>query len=336
MALELHLHGSARTIEQALERARAAEAAGFAGLFFADSQLNSLDPFQVLSLIATRTKRLRLGTAVSNMVYRDPSVLANSAATVNEISGGRAILGLGTGDGPVYSLGRRATKLADFEPGLRTIRSLLNGKTIPVPRGRERVEGKVSLRVGKLPVPVYISAEGPRTLAVAGRAADGVILGSGFDLKVLDWARAKIAAGARGAGRDPAEIDIMPAGMTVVDEDGGRARRLARSRLANRAHHNFRFTTETVPPEEAAGIDRFMAGFDISRPIEERVDPDLVTDYLVRRFTIAGTPAECAARVRELENAGVKRLLLTPPEAIYLQVVEAWGRRVIPKLRTNA
>jgi 5,10-methylenetetrahydromethanopterin reductase len=330
--MELYLHGSARTIAQALERARAAEAAGFDGIFFADSQLNSLDPFQVLSLIAAETRRLRLGTAVSNMVYRDPSVLANSIATVNEISDGRAVLGIGTGDGPVYSLGRHATKLADFERGLKTIHDLLAGKDIAVPRGKERAEGKVKLRVGKLAAPLYVSAEGPRTLRVAGRAADGVILGSGFDVKVLAWARERIAEGAREAGRDAAAVDVMPAGMTVVGQNGGDARRLVRARLANRAHHNFRFTMETVPAEEVAGVERFMRGFDISKPLEERIDPELVTDYLVHRFTIAGTPDECAERVRELAAAGVKRLLITPPEAIYLEVIEAWGEKIIPNL----
>jgi 5,10-methylenetetrahydromethanopterin reductase len=330
--MELHLHGSARTIAQALERACSAEAAGFDGIFFADSQMNSLDPFQVLSLVATQTHRLRLGTAVSNMVYRDPSVLANSIATVNEASNGRAILGLGTGDGPVYSLGRQATKLADFERGLKTIHDLLAGKDIAVPRGKERAGGKVKLRVGKPAAPLYISAEGPRTLRVAGRAADGVILGSGFDLKVLAWARERIAEGARETGRDAAAVDVMPAGMTVVGENGGDARRLVRARLANRAHHNFRFTMETVPAEEAGGIECFMRGFDISKPLEERIDPALVTDYLVHRFTIAGTADECAERVRELGAAGVKRLLLTPPEAIYLEVIEAWGKRIIPQL----
>src|ERR1051325_11255302 len=212
--MELHLHGSARTVAPAAERARGSDLAGIDGIFFADSQLNSLDPFQVLSLIATQTTRLRLGTAVSNMVYRDPSVLANSIATLNEISNGRAVLGLGTGDGPVYSLGRQATKLADFERGLKTIHDLLAGKDIAVPRGKERAEGKVKLRVGRLAAPLYISAEGPRTLRVAGRAADGVILGSGFDVKVLTRGRERIDEGAHEAGRDGAAVDVMPAGMT--------------------------------------------------------------------------------------------------------------------------
>ena len=228
--------------------------------------MGNLDPFQVMAICATQTRKIRFGTAVTNMVYRDPTILANSAATINEISGGRAILGMGTGDGPVYSLGRTATRLAQFEEGLRTIRDLVHGRSVSVPGGKERrAGGKVSLSVGKLPVPIYISAEGPRSLRLAGRVADGVILGTGFDLRVLQWAREQIAQGAKEAGRAPSEIDIMAAGMICVDEDGSRARSLVRRRLSNRAHHNFRFTLETVPQEELAGVKRFMEAFDIDR-----------------------------------------------------------------------
>jgi 5,10-methylenetetrahydromethanopterin reductase len=118
--------------------------------------------------------------------------------------------------------------------------------------------------------------------------------------------------------------------MICDDDDGARARQRVRSRMANRAHHNFRFTMETVPEGERAGVQKFMEGFDISKPIEERVDPNLVTDYLLQRFTIAGTPQECAARVKQLEAAGARRILLTPPNTNYDAIMEAWGRRVIP------
>jgi 5,10-methylenetetrahydromethanopterin reductase len=87
---------------------------------------------------------------------------------------------------------------------------------------------------------------------------------------------------------------------------------------------------ETVPEKEVAGVQRFMDGFDISKPIEERVDPDLITDYLLQRFTIAGTPEECIGRVKALEALGIERVLLTPPNAIYDQVMNDWGKRVIP------
>ena len=323
------LHGSARTVREAVERAVRAEHLGFEAIFFADSHMNNVDPYQALAMCAVKTSKIRFGTAVTNMVYRDPTITANSFATLNEISEGRAIIGLGTGDGPVYSLGRTATKLVDFEKGLSTIRDLLHDRGIDVPPSRERAGGNVKLKAGRPAVPIYISAEGPKTLRVAGRTCDGVILGTGFDKAVTDWARQRIAEGAKDAGRRLEEIDIMPAGMIVVDDDGDAARRRVRSRMANRAHHNFRFTMETVPEGDAAGVKRFMDNFDISKPIEERVDPSFVTDYLLERFTIAGTPRECIDKVKRLEADGIERILLTPPNAVYDQVMDAWGQRVI-------
>jgi 5,10-methylenetetrahydromethanopterin reductase len=312
MAIQFCLHGSARSIQEAVDRSKRAEALGFEAIFFADSHMNNVDPYQVMALCAMNTTRIRFGTAVTNMVYRDPTITANSFATLNEVSAGRAIIGLGTGDGPVYSLGRTATKLVEFEKGLRVIRDLLHDRGVEVPKTKERASsGRVTLKVGKRPVPIYISAEGPKTLRVAGRVCDGVILGTGFDLDVMEWAQARIAEGARETGRAISEIDVMPAGMICVDDNGALARQRVRARMANRAHHNFRFTMETVPERERAGVQKFMDGFDISKPIEERIDPDLVTDYLRQRFAIAGTPKECAARVKQLEAAGIKRLLLT-------------------------
>jgi 5,10-methylenetetrahydromethanopterin reductase len=325
------LHSSARTVHEAVSRAQRAEALGFEALFLADSQMNNVDPYQALALCAVKTKYIRLGTAVTNMVYRDPTITANSFATLNEISQGRAIIGMGTGDGPVYSLGRTATKLADFEKGLRLMRDLLHDRGIDVPAGDERVGGNVRLRAGKRPVPLYISAEGPKALRLVGRICDGVILGTGFDQQVTDWARRQISGGAKESGRTLDEIDLMPAGMIAVHEDGNIARQKVRARMANRAHHNFRFTMETVPEGEAAGVQRFMDNFDISKPIEDRINPELVTDYLLERFTIAGTPAECIAKVKRLEADGIKRILLTPPNAIYDEVLNSWGKEIIEK-----
>jgi 5,10-methylenetetrahydromethanopterin reductase len=321
--MRFSLHGSVRNISEGVERARRAEEIGFDAIFLADSHLNSLDPFQVLAVSALRTQRIRLGTAVTNMVYRDPTLLAGSAVSLNEICDGRAILGIGTGDGPVYSLGRRATPIAQFEEGLKTIRALVQGKTIMVR------PGSVGLRIGKLPVPIYVSAEGPKGLRVAGKMADGVILGNGFDLRVLRWARQQIAEGAQEAGRPLSDIELVAAGMICVAEDGEKARGLVRRRLANRAHHNFRFTLETVPPEELLGVERFMQAFDIIKPIEERVAPELVTDYLVHRFALAGTPEECIRRVQELEDAGVRHIMVTPPNLLYREMTEAWAREVM-------
>jgi alkanesulfonate monooxygenase SsuD/methylene tetrahydromethanopterin reductase-like flavin-dependent oxidoreductase (luciferase family) len=118
--------------------------------------------------------------------------------------------------------------------------------------------------------------------------------------------------------------------MLCVRDDGDEARKIVRNRIANRAHHNFRFTYETVPPEELDGVKKFVAGFDVMKPMEDRVDPDLVNDYLVHRFSIAGTPRECIERIEELKAAGVEHLMLTAARKVYHESVEAFATKVIP------
>lgn len=318
------VHGGVKDINEIYDRAQRAEVLGFEGIFLGESHVNSLDSFQVLATCALKTQRVLLGIAVTNMVYRDPTVLAGSAASLNVISNGRAVLGLGTGDGPVYGMGRKPTPLAKFEEGIKAIRELVQGKPITVPTG------KVRIPFVKQPLPVYVSMEGPRGLRLAGRVADGVILGTGFDLRVVQWARERIAEGAKEAGRPLSDIGMIAAGMICIKSDGNEARAIVRRRLANRAHHNFRFTLETVPLEELASVKKFMKSFDEMKPMEERVDPSLVTDYLVQRFSIAGTAEECIARVKELEEAGVRRIMLTPSRTVYHETVEALASSVMP------
>ena len=329
MKFSLHsVHGGVKNIDEIHQRTQRAEELGYDGIFLGESHLSSIDSFQTLASCAMVTKRLLLGIAVTNMVFRHPTVLAGAAASLNEISKGRAILGLGTGDGPVYSQGLKATPLKQFEEGVRLIRHLVQGHAATFPPGRIGIGFTINR-----PAPIYVSAEGPKGLQLAGRSADGVILGTGFDLTVFDWAKRRISEGAAEAGRNENEIAIIAAGMLCVRVGGDEARTIVRNRIANRAHHNFRFTCETVPPRELEGVMKFMAGFDVMKPMEERIDPDLVNDYLVRRFSIAGTPKECIERIEELKAAGVEHLMLTPARKVYHESVEAFAIKVMAHFR---
>src|SRR5678816_2258211 len=159
MKFSLHsLHGGVKNIDQIRQRAGRAEELGYDGIFLGESHLSSIDSFQTLASCAMLTKRVLLGIAVTNMVFRHPTVLAGAAASLNEISKGRAILGLGTGDGPVYSQGRKATPLDKFETGVKTIRELVQGKPLTFPKG------EVGIGFNLRPVPIYVSAEGPKGL----------------------------------------------------------------------------------------------------------------------------------------------------------------------------
>jgi 5,10-methylenetetrahydromethanopterin reductase len=322
------VHGGVKTIDEIHERARHAEQLGYDGIFIGESHLSSIDSFQTLASCAMITQRLLLGIAVTNMVFRHPTVLAGAAASLNEISKGRAILGVGTGDGPVYTQGLKATPLKEFEAGIRMIRELVQGKSIKFPTG------SIGLGYRLRPTPIFVSAEGPKGLQLAGRSADGVILGTGFDLRVYEWAKERIREGTIETGRKQSDVSVIAAGMLCVRDDGAEARRIVRNRIANRAHHNFRFTLETVPPEELDAVRKFMAGFDVMKPMEDRVDPDLVNDYLIRRFSIAGTPKECIERIEEIKGAGVEHLMLTPARKVYHEAVQRFATEVMPHFRT--
>lgn len=123
---------------------------------------------------------------------------------------------------------------------------------------------------------------------------------------------------------------MLACGMICIKDDGDEARAIVRRRLANRAHHNFRATLETVPEEELDSVRKFMNAFDESKPMEERSDPSLVTDYFVHRSAVAGTPKECIERIEELANAGVERVMLTPARAVYEETVARLANEVKP------
>lgn len=329
MNFSLHsVSGGVKIIDEIHRRARRAEELGYDGIFLGESHLSSIDSFQTLASCAMITQRVLLGIAVTNIVFRHPTVIAGAAASLNEISKGRAIMGLGTGDGPVYTQGLKAMPMKQFEEGVRLIRHLVQGYRTSFPTG----ELGIGFTIHQ-PAPIYVSAEGPKGLQLAGRSADGVILGTGFDLKVYQWAKQKIREGAAETGRRESDVAIIAAGMLCVRDDGNEARKIVRNRIANRAHHNFRFTYETVPPEDFEGVKKFMAGFDVMKPMEDRVDPDLVNDYLIHRFSIAGTPAECIERIEELKAAGVEHLMLTPARKVYHESVEAFAAKVLPHFR---
>src|SRR3970040_398889 len=208
MKFSLHsVHGGVKNIDEIHRRAQRAEELRYDGIFLGESHLTPIDSFQTLASCAMITKRLLLGIAVTNIVFRHPTVIAGAAASLNEISKGRAILGLGTGDGPVYSQGLKATPLKQFEEGVKLIRHLVRGSPATFAPGKIGIGFTINR-----PAPIYVSAEGPKGLQLAGRSADGVILGTGFDLRVYEWAKQKIRAGAAEAGREERDVAVIAAG----------------------------------------------------------------------------------------------------------------------------
>lgn len=181
---------------------REAEDSGFDLLGVADSQSVFREMYVALTLAALNTSRVRLGPLVTNPLTRHLVVTASAVSSVDELSGGRAILGLGSGDSAIYTIGAPPATLAGLEDAVVTLGRLTGGE--PIDRQGRRWQVHRSARR----VPVYLAAEGPRTLELAGRVADGVIAGMGLTPDVIRLSLEAIERGARASGRTLADLDV--------------------------------------------------------------------------------------------------------------------------------
>src|ERR687888_69367 len=156
-----------RSVASAVADARLAEDVRFSPVGVADSQSVFREMYATMALCAQATRRLRIGPSVTNAITRHPAVAASGIATVDEIAPGRAFFGIGSGDSAILNLAERPSTLADLRAYIETVRALHStGETTW--RGR-----MVRLTWAKRAVPIYLSAEGPRTLELAGEIADG-------------------------------------------------------------------------------------------------------------------------------------------------------------------
>ena len=180
---------------------REIESLDYSHLWLTDSSLHARNSYVYLTLAAVNSSRLRLGTAVTNPVSRHPAITAVAAATLDEVSAGRAILGIGAGDRPLLALGRQPCSAAALADAIGAIRSLLAGDEVTAIAPGFALD-HAKLRFGARPgLPIFVSASGPRTLELAGGLADGVILLVGLFTDSISWALEHIDRGAAAAGR---------------------------------------------------------------------------------------------------------------------------------------
>ncbi|HUA33567.1 MAG TPA: LLM class flavin-dependent oxidoreductase [Candidatus Binataceae bacterium] len=192
---------------------RETEAAGFDHLWFPDSQLHMGDVFINLVTAAQNTERASVGTLIVNPVTRHPSVIASSIATVDLYAPGRTLMCMAAGDTSVLQVGLRPARIDELETAVRIVRVLLAGQSVEM--GWSRPTRLDHPR----PVPVIVTAGGPRGLAMAGRSADGVVIRVGADPELINWAYQQFRTAALDAGRDPGALFTAVHLHTIITDD---------------------------------------------------------------------------------------------------------------------
>ena len=323
MGMLFSLHLVPDDLNSIVKRTKYAEDHGFDQVWIAESHLTCRDHNVALTLAALATSTIKLGPGVSNPVLHDDTVAASTIATLDELSGGRMTFGIGTGDTPIYTLGMAMARRATMRRSIERIRELVRGESVEYSDG-------VNVNLwSEREVPIYTSAEGPKMLEMSGEIADGVIVGSGVDEATVAWASRQLAAGTSGRAASLGELDVVYGAVVSVDRDGEAAREKVRARVANRAHHNFRMTLESVPEAQQPEIQNLLDNFDVSDWRSPKHVP-LITDYILDRFTITGTPEQCIERIRALEGYGVTSLMIDPPGQDFDESLALFAEEVMP------
>lgn len=313
----------------------AADDAGFDQVWVSHDLTLRAAPVMVAAA-AHRTRGIHLGVGIMNPYSIHPSELAMTAATLQEVTDGRFLMGLGAGAERFLAWAglRRDEPLARTAEAVRAVRTLLaGGRPVDVGGTGAGWTGEAHLRIAPLPdpPPLYLGVMGPRMLRLAAAEGDGALP---LLLPPEHWAtvRREVAAGLAAAGRAPEGLDLAACVWVAVDDDADRARRLLAGKLA--------YYGPSLAPSSLALVGVVPEDFRPAAAALAAGDPEaavaLVTDDMLR-VGIAGGTADVAARAGALIDAGARHVSFGPPLGPDpVAAVTLLGRRVLPELRARA
>ncbi|MCH8898923.1 MAG: LLM class flavin-dependent oxidoreductase [Acidobacteria bacterium] len=282
-----------------------AEASGFDEVWLAEDFF-STGGISGVALALDSTSRVKVGLGVVSAMARHPALLAMEISTISRVHPNRLIAGIGLGvPAWVRQMGLYPpSTLAALRECVTSVKSLLRGETVHQD-GQVYTFENVTLtypEVGK-PTPIRMGVSGPRMLRLSGEVADGSVLSVAASHEYVQWARNRINEGRKRGGRtDDHPITVFA--IYSVDADGAAARESAKTTLAFYGQHGANALTDVYGISDelnaliaTGGYDALLAGM-----------PDQWVDDL----TIAGTPEECAARIKGFYDAGADSVALYP------------------------
>lgn len=315
---------------------RAAERAGFDQIWVWDSHIIWQEAYSLMGWLIGKSEddKLEWGTCVTNPVTRDPMVLGSAFATLNQITGGRVICGIGRGDSSVRVIKRRPSNLAGVERAVEIIHKVGTGEKFVTDEG---TEAQMPWAGGG--TRVYLAGYGPKALRLAGRVAEGIIFQIA-DPFVIEWGMQFVREGAEEAGRDPDKIVIQCATATYVSDDLQEAREQTRwfpAVVGNHIADVLRHHDPDNLPDELIEYVRGRSDYDYREHAEQGTEHSkYVPDEIVDRFCVIGNDEQIRAKLRELEAIGVSEFNIYPHVDGIEGVIEHYGRTFAPEFGAAA
>ena len=312
-----------RRVEDTLEAARVGEAAGFEWMgvcdsptVWADSYLHQLEGARV-------TERLKVGPMTSHLVARHPVIVGNLLATMNEITDGRAIGTITTGNSAARGLGMKPAKLSELAEGFEAIRGYWRGEG-----GKFKDSEIPATGMTRRGCTLLFGADGPKAAAMAGKVGDGILYGGTMDPEVR---RRRLAAGKPRADQEAWLAPTVSLGESYeeVREDLG-AMVIA---MANRAMRGD-LSERGVPAELHADVEEMWRQYDYgyhadnSRPLNTGIVSERLGEHLIDGLCLWGDEERWRTRIEELEAEGWTGVMLILGQATQLGVLERIAERL--------
>ncbi len=305
-----------------------AEEGGFEYIWITDHYMNR-NPYITLTAIALATEKTKIGPGVTNPYVINPAWTASAIATLDEISGGRAVLGLGAGDKvTLNALGIPFDKpLSAIKESVEAIRRLWKGENVIYEGKIVKLGGANLLYKPSGEIPIYVGAQGPKMLELAGRIGDGILINASHPLD-FDYAFKQVKAGVEEAEREMSEVDVVAYASFSVDYDPEKAKKKALPVLAFIVAGSPERVLErhSIPLEEASSISDSLGKGNFNEAF------GAVTDEMVEAFSIYGTPMDCYRRIRKLVDMGVTQVVVGSPIGPKKErSIDLISKEVIPK-----
>ncbi len=287
-----------------------AESLGYESAWVAEG--HGGDQFATLTGCAMQTSTIRLGTAISSVFVRSVPTIAMAAATVDDISNGRFILGLGSSHKVQVEPEHGSTyrkPLTRTRESVAIIRALLRDGTVQYAGETVRIEGFDLWFTPRRPdIPIYVAAVFPKMIAACGEIADGIIL-TRSTLKTGALVKQQLADGAKLAHRDPHRVEVtslLPTAVAATRDEAFAAIRPGLGFYAGFFPRYNRLVAEHGFAAEAAAIATAWSRGDRAGAIRA------VSDDLVDATSIAGTPEQCRERIQAYRESGIDLPILSP------------------------
>jgi 5,10-methylenetetrahydromethanopterin reductase len=303
------------------------DAEGVDDIWLIDSQLAMKDVYVGLTIAAVHTRRVRLGPGVTNPLTRHPSTIATAMAALAEVSGGRAVLGLGAGDSAVYGLGMTPAKVADVERAVIFFRSLMMD-------GEADWEGRrLRLAHARIQLPIYLAVSQQRMCRLAGRVADGAIVMGPAEPSSIARQVGWIEDGLAEAGRARSEFDIQQVVTLSAQKEMASALDDVRSWATAQARLLADF--KDLP----AGLEGFRQeieeakrSYDFTEHLSVHAGHTAgVSDDLAAALAVAGTVDTCAERLGKLLAVGIDGCIFPLPGGNRIQRWRQIRDEVLPR-----